>query len=54
VFYLHVSSDKKIIHRDLKPANILLADDLTTPKIADFGLAKHVTDLTALHTPIGP
>ena len=54
VYYLHVDSNRDVIHRDLKPANILLADDLSTPKIADFGLAKHVPDKTALHTPVGP
>ncbi|OEL35558.1 Receptor-like serine/threonine-protein kinase SD1-8 [Dichanthelium oligosanthes] len=53
VLYLHVTCGREIIHRDLKPANILLADDWK-PKIADFGLAKHITDPAAVHTPFGP
>ena len=41
-----------IIHRDLKPENILLSYSNTdadpTIKIADFGLAKAIHDLTML------
>ncbi|CAI9114877.1 OLC1v1015693C1 [Oldenlandia corymbosa var. corymbosa] len=39
--YLHQQYHVCIIHRDIKSSNILLDDDFH-PKIADFGLAKHL------------
>ncbi|MDD1677989.1 MAG: serine/threonine protein kinase, partial [Methanomicrobiales archaeon] len=43
---LSYAHHRGVIHRDLKPHNILLGDNLT-PKIADWGLSRGLSDDTA-------
>ncbi|KAF7306031.1 hypothetical protein HMN09_00757700 [Mycena chlorophos] len=51
VAYLH---NKNIIHRDLKPANILLtAHEPPIAKVADFGVARLISEFSAAHTVAG-
>lgn len=40
--------EQNILHRDLKPSNILLEPDSLEPKVADFGLAKRLSNDTKL------
>ena len=42
-----------IIHRDIKPKNILLTNNRRVLKIADFGLAKRISDISLNETICG-
>ncbi len=39
-----------LVHRDIKPENVLLPEDGSAPKVADFGLARAVTEATQTST----
>ncbi len=50
---LSYAHSKRVIHRDIKPNNLLLSEDHSVVKIADFGVAKMTIDDTVEITRVG-
>jgi tRNA A-37 threonylcarbamoyl transferase component Bud32 len=44
---LHFAHQNSVVHRDMKPGNVLVDSD-GVPKVADFGIAKRLSDDSAL------
>ncbi len=42
-----MTHDKGILHADIKPANILLSDDCSDVKLADYGLSQALISMRA-------
>ncbi|MCC6508745.1 MAG: serine/threonine protein kinase, partial [Pirellulaceae bacterium] len=41
---LQIAHNQGLVHRDLKPSNLLLDEEKRVLKVADFGLAKHLSE----------
>jgi serine/threonine protein kinase/formylglycine-generating enzyme required for sulfatase activity len=47
---LAAAHNQGLVHRDIKPANVLLENGVERAKVADFGLAKTIDDVTMTRT----
>ncbi|RPF20850.1 protein kinase domain-containing protein [Myceligenerans xiligouense] len=47
---LAAAHEKGVVHRDIKPENVLLNENGKSAKVADFGLARAVTEMTQTTT----